>query len=166
MLVLLVPFIKRPQISFGKEYAVTFNDSSQGVKSANRLMIPSSALLVYFNPYLYRSWFLRTFLWILLPSCHHRKIIYLHGIPSTIVMDRDPRFMQDFWQELHHLQGTELAISTPYHPQTGEQAKALNKCLKMLIPQILGSQCYHGPNDTFEVPYGQPPPIIIHKGNY
>lgn len=45
-------------------------------------------------------------------------IIKLHGPPRIIVTDHDPRFLHDFWQEIHRLQGTILAMSTVYHPQT------------------------------------------------
>lgn len=35
-----------------------------------------------------------------------RKVVRLHGIPSSIVSDRDKAFMNSFWRELHRLQGT------------------------------------------------------------
>jgi hypothetical protein len=41
-----------------------------------------------------------------------REVFRLHGIPKTIVSDRDNRFMSIFWQELFRLVGTEL---TPKH---------------------------------------------------
>lgn len=47
--------------------------------------------------------------------------------------DRDPRFLHTLWQELNILQGTSLAISTVYHPQTDEQSKALNKCVEQYL---------------------------------
>ena len=42
-------------------------------------------------------------------------IFRLHGLPKTIVSDRDNRFMGGFWQELFRLVGTELTLSTSYH---------------------------------------------------
>ena len=47
-----------------------------------------------------------------------REVFRLHGLPQTIVSDRDSRFMSNFWQELFRLCGTELTPSTSYHPQT------------------------------------------------
>lgn len=44
------------------------------------------------------------------------EFIYLHGFPTTIVSDRDPLFLSKFWNELHQLQGTQLAMSSAYHP--------------------------------------------------
>jgi hypothetical protein len=47
-----------------------------------------------------------------------REIFRLHGLPKTIVSDRDSRFMSTFWQELFRLVATTLTPSTSYHPQT------------------------------------------------
>jgi hypothetical protein len=43
-------------------------------------------------------------------------IFKLHGMPTSIVSDRDPNFTSTFWQELSKLQGTQLNMSTTYHP--------------------------------------------------
>ena len=47
-----------------------------------------------------------------------RKYFRLHGLPWSIVSDRDGRFMSHFWQELFRLCATEITLSTSYHPQT------------------------------------------------
>ena len=44
-----------------------------------------------------------------------REIFRLHGLPKTIVNDRDSKFMSTFWQELFWLVGTALVPSTSYH---------------------------------------------------
>jgi hypothetical protein len=44
------------------------------------------------------------------------NIFKLHGMPHSIVSDQDPTFTSNFWQELFHLQGTQLHLNTAYHP--------------------------------------------------
>jgi hypothetical protein len=54
-----------------------------------------------------------------------KDIVRLHGLPETIVSDRDSKFVSKFWRELHRLMGVKLLMSTAYHPQTdamGERA--------------------------------------------
>jgi hypothetical protein len=40
----------------------------------------------------------------------------LHGMPNSIVSNRDPTFTSNFWQELFKLQGTQLHLNTTYDP--------------------------------------------------
>ena len=47
-----------------------------------------------------------------------REVFRLHGLPKTIVSDRDNKFTGSFWQEIFRLVATELAMSTSYHPQS------------------------------------------------
>jgi hypothetical protein len=56
-----------------------------------------------------------------------REIFRLHGLPKTIVSDRDSRFMSTFWQELFRLVGMALTPTTNYHPQTDGQTEIINK---------------------------------------
>ena len=44
------------------------------------------------------------------------NIFRLHGLPESIVTDRDRIFTSAFWQELFKLAGTELRYSSAYHP--------------------------------------------------
>jgi hypothetical protein len=57
-------------------------------------------------------------------------IYKLHGLPQTIVYDRDLVFISQFWQELFRAIGSELKMSTLYHPATAER---LRVCLFGLL---------------------------------
>lgn len=57
----------------------------------------------------------------------------LHGMPLTIISDRDIIFTCNFWQCLSKLARTELRMSTTYHPQTDGQTKRLNQCLETYL---------------------------------
>ena len=47
-----------------------------------------------------------------------QEIVRLHGVPVSIVSDRDPRFTMHFWKSFQKAMGTRLTMSTAFHPQT------------------------------------------------
>ena len=50
-----------------------------------------------------------------------REIVWLHGVPVSIVSDWDPRFTTHFWKSFQKAMGTQLTKSTAFHPQTDGQ---------------------------------------------
>ena len=61
------------------------------------------------------------------------EIIRLHGVPVTIVSDRDPRFTSIFWQSLQKALGTNVHLSTAFHPQTDGQSERTIQTLKDML---------------------------------
>ncbi|KAK2436721.1 hypothetical protein QL285_021693 [Trifolium repens] len=61
------------------------------------------------------------------------EIVRLHGIPSSIVSDRDPKFTSHYWGTLHEALGTKLRLSSAYHPQTDGQTERTNQSLEDLL---------------------------------
>jgi len=56
-----------------------------------------------------------------LASLYIKEVVRLHGISSSIVSDRDPRFTSRFWQTLQNGLGSRLAMNYAYHPDRQSQ---------------------------------------------
>ena len=104
----------------------------------------------------------------------------LHGHPTSIVTDRGPTFLSNFWKELWTLQGVVLHLSIAYHPQTDGQTEVVNKCLTgylrcstgqhpykwsqwLSLAEFWYNTNYHSALELtpFQALYGIPPPIHI-----
>ncbi|WVZ22625.1 hypothetical protein V8G54_001169 [Vigna mungo] len=83
-----------------------------------------------------------------------KEIVRLHGIPQSIVSDRDPVFMSLFWHELFRLQGTTLKMSYSYHPETDGQTE-VPKNWSYWVPW---AELWI---DPFEIVYGRTPPALV-----
>jgi hypothetical protein len=60
-------------------------------------------------------------------------IVRLHGVPESIVSDRDSVFTSGFWNELMRLTGTKLYMSSAFHPQMGGQTEAANRVIVIYL---------------------------------
>jgi len=108
------------------------------------------------------------------------NIVRLHGVPCSIVSDRDPVFTSAFWTELFSLVGVKLRLSTAFHPQTDGQSEVTNRiigvylrCLACDRPKSWlrwlpwAEYCYNTSFQTalkttpFQVVYGRLPPSLL-----
>ncbi|GKD76864.1 putative reverse transcriptase domain-containing protein, partial [Tanacetum coccineum] len=62
-----------------------------------------------------------------------KEVVTRHGVPVSIISDRDGRFTSLFWQALHKALGTRLDMSTSYHPKTDGQSERTIQTLKDML---------------------------------
>ena len=62
-----------------------------------------------------------------------KEIVRLHGMPESIVSDRDAKFTSSFWKELHWLMGTKLLMSTSFHPQMDGVTEQANRSIRQVL---------------------------------
>ena len=61
------------------------------------------------------------------------EIVRLHGVPLSIMSDRDPRFTSSFWKELQSALGTRLNFSTTFHLKIDGQFERLIQVLEDML---------------------------------
>ncbi|GJR30420.1 putative reverse transcriptase domain-containing protein [Tanacetum coccineum] len=62
-----------------------------------------------------------------------KEVVSRHGVPVSIISDRDSRFTSHFWQSLQKALGTQLDMSTAYHPQMDCQSERTIQTLEDML---------------------------------
>lgn len=80
------------------------------------------------------------------------EIARLHGLPSSIVSDRDSKFTSKWWRELHRILGARLLMSTSFHPQTDGLTERMNRSVGQIFRAGLrpDQKDWYGKIDTTE----------------
>lgn len=68
-----------------------------------------------------------------LAELYLNEIVQLHGVPISIISDRDPRFTSRFWKKLQEALGTKLNFSTSFHPQSDGQSERVIQILEDML---------------------------------
>ena len=70
----------------------------------------------------------------------YQWVVRVHGVPESILSDRDVRFTSAYWATLWSKLGTSLAMGTAYHPQSDGQTERANRTLKEAIRGFVNHQ--------------------------
>ncbi|GJV88161.1 reverse transcriptase domain-containing protein [Tanacetum coccineum] len=65
-----------------------------------------------------------------------KEIVSRHGVPISIISDRDSHFTSRFWQSLQNALGTQLDMSTAYHPETDGQSERTIQTLEDMLHYV------------------------------
>ncbi|GKA70460.1 putative reverse transcriptase domain-containing protein, partial [Tanacetum coccineum] len=65
-----------------------------------------------------------------------KEVVTRHGIPVSIICDRDPRFTSNFWRSFQKAMGARPAMSTAYHPETDGQSERTIQTLEDMILRL------------------------------
>nr|GEZ06107.1 putative reverse transcriptase domain-containing protein [Tanacetum cinerariifolium] len=68
-----------------------------------------------------------------LTKLYLKEVVTRHGIPISIISNRDPRFPSNFWRAYQKALGTRLDMSTAYHPETDGQSKRTIKTIEDML---------------------------------
>jgi hypothetical protein len=69
-----------------------------------------------------------------------REVARLHGVPKEIVSDKNPKFTSNFWKDLLKGFGTNLNVSTTYHPESNGQTERTNRVIEDMLRMYLMDQ--------------------------
>ncbi|GKA78753.1 putative nucleotidyltransferase, ribonuclease H [Tanacetum coccineum] len=68
-----------------------------------------------------------------LAQLYLKEIVCKHGVPTSIISDRDSLFTSRFWKSLQEAMGTQLDMSTAYHPETDGQSERTIQTLEDML---------------------------------
>ena len=121
-----MPIPSRPWQSIGIDYLMPIPESKNG-HNAILVVVDRLTKMAHFIPTIDKVTAKET------AELFLQNVFRYHGLPDSIVSDRDPRFTSHFWENLHKILGIKLLMSTADHPQTDGQSEATVKIVQKLI---------------------------------
>ena len=107
-----------------------------------------------------------------LTNLYMKEIVVRHGVPVSIVSDRDPRFSSRFWRSFQECLGTKLNMSTTYYPQIAGQSErtiqTIEDMLRVCVLDFKGNWDDHLPlidfsyNNSYHASVGMPPYEVLY----
>ncbi|GKA08867.1 putative reverse transcriptase domain-containing protein, partial [Tanacetum coccineum] len=85
-----------------------------------------------------------------LMKLYMKEVVTRHGVPISIISDRDGRFTSLFWKALHKALGTRLDMSIAYHHETDGQSE---RTIQTLEDMLRACKCLSG--ESLEIPLGE-----------
>jgi hypothetical protein len=130
-----LPIPERPWESIAMDFVGPFPEITENGVSYNYLWVVLCHLtsIVHLIP-VHTSTTAPELAWIFV-----RDIVRLHGLPKTIVSDRDSKFTSKFWTETHRILGVKLLLSTSFHPQTDGSSERANQTITQILRSVVQS---------------------------
>ncbi|GJP41370.1 hypothetical protein CLOM_g1042, partial [Closterium sp. NIES-68] len=95
------------------------------------------------------------------------NVIRLHGLPSAIISEKDPKFTSNLWRHLLDQFGTKLQFSSAYHPQTDGQTERVNQTMEQLIrTTCTDPQTWEKSLPLLEFAYNNAPSATTHQSPF
>ncbi|GKA21543.1 reverse transcriptase domain-containing protein [Tanacetum coccineum] len=79
-----------------------------------------------------------------LAQLYLKEIVCKHSVPMSIIFDRDSLFTSRFWKSLQEAMGTQLDMSTAYHPETDGQSERTIQTLEDMLRALRHLKLYMG----------------------
>ncbi|GJP47773.1 hypothetical protein CLOM_g6943, partial [Closterium sp. NIES-68] len=95
------------------------------------------------------------------------NVFRLHGLPTAIISDRDPKFTSKFWRHLWDQFGTKLQFSSAYHPQTDGRTERVKQTMEQLIQTTCSDpQTWEKSLPLLEFAYNNAPSATTHQSPF
>ena len=68
-----------------------------------------------------------------------KEIVHLHGLPGSIICDRDSKFTSKWWREIHRILNVKILMSTSFHPQTDGLMERANRSIAQILQAFIAA---------------------------